>query len=188
MPPRVFHHLQPDQAATVVESETDQARLLSALACPAIFGPGCTRVERLETHISYILLTGQHAYKIKKAVNFDFLDFTTLAARRFFCEEELRLNRRLAPALYLGVVPITGSVDAPILGGDGAALEYAVQMREFPQHALATAILARGELALADIDALAATVAAFHGAIAVAGAQAAFGAPAEVLRQARQNF
>jgi uncharacterized protein len=117
MPPRVFHLLQLDQAATVVESETDQARLLSALACPAIFGPGCTRVERLERHISYILLTGQHAYKIEKAVDFGFLDFTTLAARRFFCREEVRLSRRIAPALYLGVVAITGSIDAPVLGG-----------------------------------------------------------------------
>ncbi len=188
MPPRVFHHLQPDQAATVVESETDQARLLSALACPAIFAPGCTRVERLETHISYILLTGQHAYKIKKAVDFGFLDFTTLAARRFFCQEELRLNRRLAPALYLDVVAITGSIDAPVLGGDGPALEYAVRMREFPQDTLASTLLPRGGLSPADIDALAAKVGVFHGAIGVAPRGGAFGSPEGILRVAQQNF
>jgi aminoglycoside phosphotransferase family enzyme len=66
------------------------------------------------------VLTGAFAYKIKKAVDFGFLDFTTLSARRFFCHEELRLNRRLAPSLYLDVVPITGSLDAPVIGGSGA--------------------------------------------------------------------
>jgi len=166
----------------------DQARLVAALAHPAAFGPGCTRVERLETHISYVFLTGRYAYKIKKAVAFGFLDFTTLEARRRFCEEELRLNRRLALTLYLDIVPITGSIDAPIIGGDGPALEYAVMMREFPQDALASQILARSELEPADIDALAAKVAAFHGAVGAAAPGSAFGAPSEVLRVARQNF
>ena len=89
----------------------------------AIFGPECVHVTVLETHISYVLLTGKHAYKIKKNVNLGFLDFTTLAARRFYCEQELKLNRRLAPALYLDVVAITGTIDAPVLGGDGPVLE-----------------------------------------------------------------
>jgi aminoglycoside phosphotransferase family enzyme/predicted kinase len=166
----------------------DQARLVAALAHPAAFGPCCTRVERLETHISYVFLTGRYAYKIKKAVAFGFLDFTTLEARRRFCEEELRLNRRLAPTLYLDIVPITGSIDAPVIGGDGPALEYAVMMREFPQDALASQILARSELEPADIDALAVKVAAFHGAADAAAPGSAFGAPSEVLRVARQNF
>ncbi len=67
-------------------------------------------VELIETHISVVLLAGEFAYKLKKPVDLGFLDFSTLARRQFFCQEELRLNRRLAPALYLGVVPITGSV------------------------------------------------------------------------------
>jgi len=142
----------------------------------------------LETHISYVLLTGTHAYKIKKAVDFGFLDFKTLAARRFFCEEELRLNRRLAPALYLDVVPITGSVGAPVIGGAGPAIEYAVKMREFPQDALASALLDRGELGTGDIDTLAAKVAAFHAAIGVAAAASAFGTPDGILRIAQRNF
>ena len=135
-----------------------------------------------------MLLTGTFAYKIKKAVDFGFLDFTTLAARRFFCEEELRLNRRLAPDLYLDVVPITGSVDAPALGGPGPALEYAVKMREFPQDALACRLLERGQLGAADIDALAAQVADFHGAIGIAAPDGAFGAPEGILRLAQRNF
>ena len=177
-----------EPAGTVAEGASEQARLFDALSRPEAFGADCARVERLETHISCVLLTGTHAYKIKKAVDFGFLDFTTLEARRRFCEEELRLNRRLAPALYLEVVPITGRVDAPVVGGYGEPLEYAVKMREFPQDALATRILARGELAPTDIDALAEKVAAFHAAIGVAGQESAFGAPGEVLRVARQNF
>jgi uncharacterized protein len=165
-----------------------QARLFAALQNPACFGGGVQRVTALETHISYVLLTGAYAYKIKKAVNFGFLDFTTLAARRFFCEEEVRLNRRLAPDLYLDVVPITGSIDAPRLGGAGHALEYAVRMREFSQDALASRLLARGELPPEDIDALAAAVARFHGAVEVAAPGGGFGAPEGVYRTAQDNF
>jgi aminoglycoside phosphotransferase family enzyme/predicted kinase len=172
----------------VGEQGIDQARLVAALREPGVFEAGQGRADVLETHISYVLLTGTHAYKIKKAVDFGFLDFTTLSARKFFCEQELRLNRRLAPDLYLGVVAITGSFDAPVIGGDGLALEYAVRMREFPQDALAGRLLARNELGAADIDALAAQVAAFHAAIDVAPPYSPFGAPDAVLQLAMQNF
>jgi uncharacterized protein len=165
----------------------EQARLFAALGDPACFDD-VKRVTAIETHISYVLLTGAYAYKIKKAVDFGFLDFTTLAARRFFCEEELRLNRRLAPELYLEVVPITGSIDAPRMGGDGPALDYAVKMREFPQGALANRLLARGELGAADIDALAAAVARFHGTVEMAAPGAGFGAPERVYRTTQDNF
>jgi aminoglycoside phosphotransferase family enzyme/predicted kinase len=165
-----------------------QARLVSALRDAAISGAEGRRVELIETHISYVLLTGQFAYKIKKAVELGFLDFRSLAARRFDCEEELRLNRRLAPTLYLDVVEITGSVDAPIFGGTGPIIEYAVKMREFPQEALASRALVRGELSAADIDALAAKVAAFHRTACVATIGGPFGAPENVLRAALENF
>ena len=168
--------------------DSDQVRLIAALRTPSVFGEGCEHVSVLETHISYVLLTGKHAYKIKKSVNLGFLDFTTLSARRFYCEEELRLNRRLAPALYLDVVAITGSVDAPILGGDGLVLDYAVKMREFPQEALASLLLSRNEIGAADIDVLAAEVAVFHARIDVAAPGSPFGRPNEVLRTALQNF
>lgn len=146
------------------------------------------RVELIETHISYVILTGQFAYKIKKALELGFLDFRSLAARRFYCEEELRLNRRLAPELYLEVVPITGSIEIPVLGGTGAAIEYAVKMREFPQEALASRALRRGELSAADVDTLAVKVAAFHRTALVARNGTPFGTPDNVLRIARQNF
>jgi aminoglycoside phosphotransferase family enzyme/predicted kinase len=173
--------------ATAAAGVTDQSRLVHALARSAAVG-AAGPAKILETHISYVLLTGAYAYKLKKAVDFGFLDFTTLAARRFFCEEELRLNRRLAPTLYLDVVPITGSIDKPFIGGPEPALEYAVKMREFPQSSLASRLLKRNELGAVDIDSLATRVAAFHGAIGIAPGDAAFGAPEGILRLAKQNF
>jgi aminoglycoside phosphotransferase family enzyme/predicted kinase len=152
-----------------------------------LYGPGCAAVRVVETHISYVLLTGRYVYKIKKAVNLGFLDFTTLAARHFYCDRELELNRRLAPALYLEVVGITGTTDAPRIGGDGRAIEYAVRMREFPQDALLTCILARKALTIAHIDALASAVAAFHmSAPKATGSR--FGSPNEILDLAIENF
>jgi len=177
-----------DHVADSTELPSAQTRLIASLRVPAVFGRECTRVTVLETHISYVLLTGQHAYKIKKNVNLGFLDFTTLAARRFYCEQELRLNRRLAPALYLDVVAITGTIDAPVLGGDGPTLEYAVKMREFCQEALASQMLLRNELGAADVDVLAAKVAAFHATIDVAAPDSAFGRPDDILRNALENF
>ena len=120
-----------------------------------------------------MLLTGEFAYKIKKPVDLGFLDFTTLESRRHFCDEELRLNRRLAPDLYLDVVAIRGSAAAPTLDGDGPVLDYAVRMREFPQDALLPQVLARGALTAALVDALAAEVAAFHRRIDAAPADGA---------------
>src|SRR5712691_5876826 len=121
----------------------DQAKLVESLRNAAVFGPatGTDRVTVIETHISYVLLTGQYAYKIKKAVDLPFLDFSTLTARRRYCHEELRLNRPLAPSVYLDVVPITGTVAAPVIGGDGPVLEYAVRMRQFRQDALLSDML-----------------------------------------------
>jgi uncharacterized protein len=117
-------------------------------------------VEVIETHISWVLLAGDFAYKIKKPVKLAFLDFTSLVARRFFCYEELRLNRRTAPGLYLEVVPIAG--DPPRIGGRGEPVDYAVKMRRFPQEALLDAMAARGALEASHIDALAGHVAAMH--------------------------
>jgi len=180
--------MEPPIAPSADGRAYDQARLVAALADPALFEPGCERVRHLETHISHVLLTGAFAYKIKKTVDLGFLDFSSLARRKFFCEQEVRLNRRLAPAIYLDVVAITGSVDRPRVGGDGPALEYAVRMREFPQDALASAMLARGALTLAHLDTLAAQVAQFHDGVDKAGAGAPFGTPETALRVALQNF
>jgi len=81
----------------------------------------------IETHISWVLLTGEFVYKVKKPVNFGFLDFSSLEQRKHFCSEEVRLNRRLAPDLYLGVVSVHGTETAPSLNSDGPAIEYMVK-------------------------------------------------------------
>jgi aminoglycoside phosphotransferase family enzyme/predicted kinase len=167
---------------------TAQKRLVAALLAGNVLGAEHAPLTLLETHISYVFLTGTFAYKVKKAIELGFLDFRSLSSRHFFCQEELRLNRRSAPQLYLDVVPITGELDAPAIGGEGPILDYAVKMREFPQQALASQALARGELSPAQIDELATDVAAFHRAIGVATLGGGFGAPEAILHIALQNF
>lgn len=129
--------------------------LVSALA-------GRLNAELIETHISWVLLAADTAYKIKKPVHLPFVDYSTLPARRHFCEEEVRLNRRLAPTLYLGVTHITGTPDAPEADGAGPVLEYAVRMRRFPPGALFSERIAAGTLDNNDVDRLAALLADFH--------------------------
>ena len=142
----------------------------------------------VETHISWVLLTGEHAYKIKKPVDFGFLDFSTLALRRRYCREELRLNRRLAADLYLAVCAITGAPGAPVFDGAGPVLEYAVKLRQFDESALADRLLARGALLPRHVDGLARDLAVFHAAAARAGAADGHGLPAAVLAAAEHNF
>lgn len=123
---------------------------------------GALRAELIETHISWVLLGADTAYKIKKPVHLPFVDYSTLAARRHFCEEEVRLNRRLAPGLYLGVTGITGTPASPDIDGAGPVLEYAVRMRRFSPGALFSERAAAGTLDNQDVDQLAALLAGFH--------------------------
>jgi len=121
--------------------------------------PGPPHVEVHETHCSLVFLAGDRAYKIKKPVRFPFLDYSTLEKRRFFCEEEVRLNRRLAPSVYLGVVPVTA--DGRI-GGEGEAVEYAVEMVRLPQERMLDEMLRREEVEVADVERIADVIADFH--------------------------
>jgi hypothetical protein len=162
--------------------------LLDALQNPALYNHPVLRFEVIETHISWVLLTGPYAYKIKKPVNFGFVDFSTIDKRRFFCEEEVRLNRRLAPAWYLDVVAITGAPDRPCLGGAGPALEYAVKMWQFPHEARLDRVLDRGELTPERLDTLITAVAEFHGRAAVAGPDTVFGTPDRIAVRIRENL
>lgn len=142
----------------------------------------------VETHISWVLLTGQYVYKIKKPVNFGFLDFSTLEKRRFCCDEELRLNRRLAADLYLEVVPITGTADRPQLGGSGTAIEYAVKMIQFPAGQLLSEYAGRGQLGTDEIDQLADIVAGFHETIEQADENSPYGDSANINHWFVENF
>lgn len=139
-------------------------------------------VTLVETHISWVLLTGSMAYKLKKPVHLSFVDFSTLAARRYFCEEELRLNRALAPDLYLDVLPVCGTQEAPRIGGEGEAIDYVVCMCRFPDGMLLGELLASGRLEIVELDGLARRLAAFHGAAPVAMEMSGFGAQEQVER------
>ena len=175
-------------AARRADAVRRSGTLVERLRNPRRYPHPAGAVELLETHISWVLLTGRFAYKIKKPLDLGFLDFASLAARRRACDEELRLNRRTAPDLYLEVVPIIGTEEEPVVGGVGTAIEYAVKMHEFPQDALADRLAARGELSVDRMDELAATIAAFHARVERAGPASEFGTPAEVIAPARQNF
>jgi aminoglycoside phosphotransferase family enzyme/predicted kinase len=161
-----------------------QQRLVNALRAHEYF----LRHPRIEeTHISWVLLTGHDAYKIKKSVDLGFLDFSTLEKRRFFCNEELRLNHRLAPRLYLGVVAIGGSPENPLLDSE-PAIEYAVRMRRFAQSCMMSRMLSRGGVTLEHIDKLADVVARFHTALPPAAADSPFCATDEIQTAAMQNY
>ncbi|MCM2328846.1 MAG: AAA family ATPase [Lysobacter sp.] len=164
------------------------AQFVERLRSPGCYAHAAGEVELLETHISWVLLAGEFAYKIKKPVSLGFVDFSTLAARRFFCEEELRLNARTAPAIYLEVVPITGTPERPVMGGEGEAFEYAVKMRRFPQEALLDRVAKAGRLDAGVVEAFARSVAQFHANVARAGADGAFGSAAAILAEAVDNF
>lgn len=159
-------------------------RLIEALMRPDAYPHPADPVEHIETHISHVFLAGAFAYKLKKPIDLGFLDFSTLERRRRCCEEELRLNRRLAPDLYLGVVAVTGTAIAPRIGGPGPVQEYAVQMRRFPQEAL----LDRQELSGELIDRLAEDVAEFHARLPVADTESRFGTPEAVLAPMVENL
>ena len=160
------------------------SRLISALMRPGAYPHPADPVEHIETHISHVLLAGDFAYKLKKPLDLGFLDFSTLELRRHFCEEELRLNRRLAEDLYLEVVAVTGTPTAPRIGGAGPALEYAVKMRRFPQESL----LDRQPLASDLMTRLAEEIADFHARIPVADRHLDFGSPDAVLMPMLENL
>ena len=137
-------------------------------------------VERHETHISWVLLAGEWAWKFKKPVNFGFIDFSTLEKRRFACEEELRINRRTAAELYVAVATVTGSETEPTLNGTGPILDYAVQMRRFPTESLAATLLAQKALTRDQFTALARSLAEFQQAAEVATPESNWGQAVQV--------
>lgn len=147
-----------------------------------------SRIEVIETHISWLLLTGEYAYKIKKPVNFGFLDFTTLEQRRHCCEEELRLNQRLAPDIYEAVIPISGSESEPLLGDDSAPIEYAVRMRQFDSDQRLDQLLERHLFQAEWIDMLAARIAHFHKRIPIVAQDSPWGEPETIAGVVFDNY
>jgi aminoglycoside phosphotransferase family enzyme/predicted kinase len=164
------------------------AHLIDALSQPAAYAHSAGPVEVHQTHISVVFLKGDFAYKIKKPVSLGFLDFRTLEKRRHYCEEEVRLNRRLAPHVYLGVVPVTQTAAGPRMEGEGGVVEWAVKMRRLPEDATLEHRLQRGEIRTEHVQALARKVAEFHARAETNAAIAAFGRFDVVAGNSRENF
>ncbi len=157
--------------------------LVARLMTPAAFSHPVSHLELRETYLSWVVLTGSFAYKIKKSVRLEYLDTSSLSRRRQLCEEELRLNRRLAPDIYVAVVPITDDAGGVHVGGAGEAVEYAVKMRQFNSDAELGTLLMRREVVPAEMKDLAQRLAKFHREAAVAAPDSRFPC-AEHLREA----
>lgn len=162
--------------------------LLAAMLCPEVYPAPTSRVEFLQTHISYIFLTDHHAYKIKKPVNLGFLDFSTLRKRRYFLEQELTLNRRLAPEIYLAVLPLVERQGQIRLGGAGQVLEYALQMVRLPQRLMMDEIARRRELTRPMLDAIVARLVPFYQQAATGGRINKFGDVSVIRYNHEENF
>ena len=161
-----------------------QPALVRGLMCPEAYAHPCEEIQLVETHISWVFLTGSYAYKVKKPVDMGFLDFSTLEKRHFYCREELRLNSRHAD-FYLGVVPI---VAGPRVEGEGEPIDYAVKMRQFDPSKLLSLQLKEGQLQAEQIDRLAEETALFHQHVARATSSDGHGTPPQVQAPCIENF
>jgi len=159
-------------------------RLLEPAAYPHPTGP----IRLVETHISWVLLTGPFAYKLKKPVALGYLDFSSLDRRAHFCREEVRLNQRFAPDLYLEALPITGSHERPQIGGSGEPIEWAVKLVQFDDEDQLDRRLAVARLSVADCQTLGAEIARVHARLATAPPAGPFGTPAGIYSTATINL
>jgi aminoglycoside phosphotransferase family enzyme/predicted kinase len=153
---------------------------IDALLNGAAYAHAVSDIKLHETHISWVILTGEYAYKIKKRVKLEFLDTTTLAMRYFLCNEELRLNKRLAPDLYLAVVPIAQDSKGVYLGGTGVIIDYTVKMKQFDPSQELPALLVRADVTAQEMTDLAERLAEFHRQAALAPDDAGFNYVAEL--------
>lgn len=161
---------------------------IQKLLDPAAYPHPTQNITLIETHISWVILTGEYAYKIKKDVQYDFLDFSTLDQRLFYCREELRFNSRFAPGLYLEVVPICESGSALKVSGSGNAIEYAVKMRQFDNQNLLSHLAADGQITEEMIQQLAKQIAEFHLTAQQEISDSRYGSPEEIHHWFQGNF
>jgi len=164
-----------------------QQRLIASLV-RALKRKTRREVHIIETHISWVLIAGHFAYKIKKAVCFDFIDARSLESRCAYCHEELRLNRRLAPEIYLGVIPITGTPEQAVIAGAGTPIEYAVKMQAFSQVDIWIHRIQHRLLTSTEINQLAKKIALFHQCVPPSPANSSWGTPQSLQAVAADNF
>ena len=166
----------------------DPPPLIHALLNPAAFPHPATDIQMHETHISWVVLAGAHAYKIKKPVDFGFLDFSTRQQRDADNTREVTLNRRLCPDIYLGVVPVTMQGGFFAIGGAGVVQETAVHMRRLPDDGMLPSLLTRDQVPVAVVQRIARTLAHFHAHAATGDAVDAWGSPEAITANWEENF
>jgi hypothetical protein len=162
--------------------------IAKALLRPKAYSYRPQKIELVQTQMSFIFLTGQYAYKIKKPVNLGYLDYTTLEKRHFFCQQELELNRRLCPSAYLAVASVVEEKGEFRIEGQGKALEYAVKMRQLPQDRMMDVLLLRGQVTPEMVAKVAEKLADFHDKAETNPEIAAFGGLDVVRHNCDENF
>jgi hypothetical protein len=168
--------------------EEGATRLDIALINKAAYPEPTEKVELVQTHISYVFLTDNYVYKIKKPVNFGFLDFSTLEKRKHYCEREVELNKRLSPDVYLEVLPITMHNGTVAISGKGRVIEYAVKMRRIPMETLMIRLLKDGRLSRETVENVARKIAQFHADAAVSKEIDRFGSIDVIKTNTNENF
>src|SRR3972149_10094796 len=167
---------------------SDLPDLIEALLEPRAYPEPPQKVELAQTQISYIFFVGDFVYKIKKPVDMGFLDYTTLEKRRYYCEREVELNRRLCAEAYLGVEPVTIKKGRYVIGGKGAPVEYAVKMRRLPQDRMMDALLAKNKVTPEMVGGVAKTIADFHERAATSDEITTTGGIEAVIKNTSENF
>lgn len=162
--------------------------LVQRLLDPRAYPHPVEQVRLVETHISWVFLTGRYVYKVKKPVDLGFLDFATLEKRRHYCHEEVRLNRRFAPSLYLAAVPITGRPNEEVVDGRGEPTEWAVQLAQFDEAGRLDHLLDAGGLGEDDCDALGREIAAVQQRLEIAGSETFWGTATAAGDAVRMNL
>ena len=167
---------------------TPLPELVQALLDPQTYPDPPQKVELMQTQMSFVFLAGDYVYKVKKPVNLGYLDYTSLAKRRFYCQREVELNRRLCPDAYLGVLPIVKGEGRISLGGQGEAVEYAVKMRRLPREAMMDVLLAGDKITPLMLTDVAKKLAEFHRKAETNKNISAFGDLATIIQNTEENF
>ena len=176
-----------NQSGSLTETPTVQKQVVEALMKPEAYDEEPGQIELIQTHISFVFLTRNFVYKVKKAVDLGFLDFTTLERRRFSCEKELELNRRLCGDMYLEVVPINRS-NVIKIKGEGETVEYAVKMKRMPQETMMNKLLEENKVSRKIIDRIAKIIAEFHSKAETNRRISEFGSLAIIETNWEENF
>jgi len=162
--------------------------LIQALLAPKAYPGRQVKIELLQTQMSFVFLTDNYVYKVKKPVNLGYLDYTTLDKRHFYCQREVELNRRLCPDAYLGVMPITRQRGTVFMEGSGEAIEYAVKIRRLPQNAMMDVLLTNNRLSPEMVSSLAQRLASFHEKAETSAGISAFGSLDNITVNTEENF